>query len=81
MLPSIITRGITTDLEHTMEISFELLELGFFFFFCAALGLELMNYTLSHSISPFCVLSIFKVGSPELFARLALNCDPLIFTS
>jgi hypothetical protein len=34
----------------------------FFFFFFAVLGLELRDYTLSHSTSPFLVMGFFEVG-------------------
>jgi hypothetical protein len=56
------------------------------------LEFELTAYTLSHFISPFFVMSFFKIGSHELFALAGfffffmvtqkgflagfLNCDP-----
>jgi hypothetical protein len=39
----------------------------FLFFFFIVLGLELRAYTLSHSISPFFVMGVFKIGSRKLF--------------
>jgi hypothetical protein len=35
----------------------------------AVLGFELKAYTLSHFTSPFFVMSIFEIGSCELFPR------------
>jgi hypothetical protein len=44
-------------------------------FVCVALEFELSAYTLSHSISPFFVMKIFKIGSHNL-PGLALNHNP-----
>jgi hypothetical protein len=40
----------------------------FKFIFFAVLGLELRACTLSHSTSPFFVMSFFEIGSCDLFA-------------
>jgi hypothetical protein len=32
------------------------------------LELELRAFILSHFTTPFCVLDVFEIGSPELFA-------------
>jgi hypothetical protein len=41
---------------------------SFFFFFFVVLRIEHRAYTLSQSISPFFVISVFEIGLHELFA-------------
>jgi hypothetical protein len=40
-----------------------------FFLFFAIMELELRAFTLSHSASPIFGMSIFEIGSRELFAQ------------
>jgi hypothetical protein len=55
----------------------------FFIIILVVLGLELRAFTLSLSTSPILFVCVcvcegfFKIGSRKLFARLALNHDPL----
>jgi hypothetical protein len=46
------------------------------FFFFVVVGFELRAYTLSHSASPFLMMTFFEIGFLELFAWLALNRNP-----
>jgi hypothetical protein len=47
------------------------------FFLLAALGLELRDYTSSHSNSPFFVMGFSRQGLTNYFPRLTLNhCSP-----
>jgi hypothetical protein len=39
-----------------------------YLFIFVVLGFELRVYTLSHTISPICVMGFFEIGSPKLFA-------------
>jgi hypothetical protein len=45
--------------------------------FFAVLRLELRAYTLSHSASPFFVMSFFREGLSDYLPGLALNHNPL----
>jgi hypothetical protein len=47
----------------------------YYFLFFAVLGFELKAYTLSHSISPFCV-KYFEIGSHKLFAWAGFETQP-----
>jgi hypothetical protein len=44
--------------------------------FFAVLVFELRAFTLSHSTIPIFVKGFSEIGSHELFARLASNCNP-----
>jgi hypothetical protein len=47
-----------------------------FIYFFTVQGFELKDYTLSHSASPFFVMSFFEIESWELFALVGSNHSP-----